>query len=256
MVDIVEMGLAETMSKSPERPKRAMILAAGRGKRMRPITATTPKPLIEVNGQSLIDHGFDRLAAAGVEACVVNVHYLADLVEVHVRRRRDMEILVSDERDALLETGGGIKKALPLLGPDPFFQLNADTSYWIEGVKPNLEHMINAWDNSRMDALLLVAETVKAVGYGGRGDFQMARDGSLVRRPERGVTPFAYAGAAILHPRIFDGSPDGAFSMNVLFDRAIEAGRLYGVQMEGLWLHIGTPEAIQDAEYAVRESAA
>lgn len=238
------------------RPTRAMILAAGLGKRMRPLTATTPKPLIEVNGQALIDHGMDRLAAAGVKTCVVNVHYLADLVEVHVRRRKDMEILISDERDELLETGGGIKKALPLLGDDPFLQLNADTCYWIEGVKPNLEHMIDAWDGERMDALLLVAETVKSVGYTGRGDFELARDGSLTRRREKGVTPFAYAGAAILHPRFFESAPDGPFSMNILFDRAIEAGRLFGVQMEGLWLHIGTPDAIRAAEYAVRESAA
>ncbi|MBD1547737.1 nucleotidyltransferase family protein [Roseibium aggregatum] len=244
------------MNKKTFRPSKAMILAAGRGKRMRPITATTPKPLIEVNGKALIDHGFDRLAAAGVSSCVVNVHYLADLVEVHVRRRKDMEILVSDERKELLETGGGIKKALPLLGDQPFFQLNADTAYWIEGVKPNLEHLIDAWDDTRMDALLLVAETVKSVGYSGRGDFELAKDGSLIRRPERSVTPFAYAGAAILHPRLFEGAPDGAFSMNVLFDKAIEEGRLFGVEMEGIWLHIGTPDAIRAAEYAVRDSAA
>jgi len=244
------------MTDSRFRPSKAMILAAGLGKRMRPLTATTPKPLIEVNGQALIDHGMDRLAAAGVKTCVVNVHYLADLVEVHVRRREDMEIVVSDERAQLLETGGGIKKALPLLGGEPFFQLNADTCYWVEGVKPNLEHMIDAWDDSRMDALLLIAETVKSIGYGGRGDFDMARDGSLTRRSEKGVTPFAYAGAALLHPRLFDNAPDGPFSMNTLFDEAIENGRLFGVQMEGLWLHIGTPDAIHAAEYAVRESAA
>jgi MurNAc alpha-1-phosphate uridylyltransferase len=233
-----------------------MILAAGLGKRMRPLTATTPKPLIEVNGQALIDHGMDRLAAAGVKTCVVNVHYLADLVEIHVLRRADMEIIVSDEREQLLDTGGGIMKALPLLGEEPFFQLNSDTCYWIEGVKPNLEHMVDAWDESRMDALLLIAETVKSVGYLGRGDFNLARDGTLTRRPEKAVTPFAYAGAAILHPRLFDGAPEGPFSMNRLFDKAIENGRLFGVQMEGLWLHIGTPEAIGAAEYAVRESAA
>ncbi|MES0883212.1 nucleotidyltransferase family protein [Roseibium sp. SCP14] len=244
------------MTESRFRPSKAMILAAGLGKRMRPITATTPKPLIEVNGQALIDHGLDRLVAAGVKTCVVNVHYLADLVEVHVSRRNDIEIAVSDEREQLLETGGGIKKALPLLGDEPFFQLNADTCYWIEGVKPNLEHMIEAWDEDRMDVLLLVAETVKSVGYSGRGDFEMARDGSLTRRSEKGVTPFAYAGAAILHPRIFEDAPEGPFSMNTLFDRAIENSRLFGVQMEGLWLHIGTPDAIRAAEYAVRESAA
>nr|WP_256377393.1 nucleotidyltransferase family protein [Roseibium sp. TrichSKD4] len=233
-----------------------MILAAGLGKRMRPLTATTPKPLIEVNGKALIDHGMDRLAEIGVKVCAVNVHYLADLVEVHVKRRKDMEIRISDERDGLLDTGGGIKKALPDLGDQPFFQLNSDTAYWIEGVKPNLQHMIEAWDDDRMDALLLLAETVNAVGFSGRGDFDMARNGQLIRRKERSITPFAYAGAAILHPRLFEGSPDGAFSMNLLFDKAIEAGRLYGVQMEGIWLHVGTPEAIVEAEHAVRESAA
>lgn len=244
------------MTDTRYRPKNAMIMAAGLGKRMRPLTATTPKPLIEVNGQALMDHGMDRLAAAGVEKCVVNVHYLADLVEVHARRRQDMEIVISDERDRLLETGGGIRKALPHLGNEPFFQLNADTCYWVEGVKPNLEHMIDAWDGTRMDALLLIAETVKSVGYFGKGDFDLARDGSLTRRQEKGVTPFAYAGAAILHPRLFEGAPDGPFSMNLLFDKAIEAGRLFGVEMEGLWLHIGTPDAIRAAEYAVREGAA
>ncbi|WP_148259499.1 nucleotidyltransferase family protein [Polymorphum gilvum] len=233
-----------------------MILAAGLGKRMRPITATTPKPLIEVNGKALIDHGIDRLVQAGVKTCVVNVHYLADLVEVHVRHRRDIDVVVSDERDQLLETGGGIRKALPLLGREPFFLLNADTAYWIEGVKPNLEHLIEAWDENRMDALLLIAEVVNSVGYSGRGDFLMDKEGRLTRRPERQMSPFAYAGAAILHPRLFEGGPDGRFSLNVLFDRAIGEGRLYGVQMEGIWLHIGTPEAIREAECAVRESAA
>ncbi|ADZ72615.1 Nucleotidyl transferase superfamily [Polymorphum gilvum SL003B-26A1] len=238
------------------RPNNAMILAAGLGKRMRPITATTPKPLIEVNGKALIDHGIDRLVQAGVKTCVVNVHYLADLVEVHVRHRRDIDVVVSDERDQLLETGGGIRKALPLLGREPFFLLNADTAYWIEGVKPNLEHLIEAWDENRMDALLLIAEVVNSVGYSGRGDFLMDKEGRLTRRPERQMSPFAYAGAAILHPRLFEGGPDGRFSLNVLFDRAIGEGRLYGVQMEGIWLHIGTPEAIREAECAVRESAA
>ncbi|EFO32852.1 nucleotidyl transferase [Roseibium sp. TrichSKD4] len=244
------------MGQGQFRPSHAMILAAGLGKRMRPLTATTPKPLIEVNGKALIDHGMDRLAEIGVKVCAVNVHYLADLVEVHVKRRKDMEIRISDERDGLLDTGGGIKKALPDLGDQPFFQLNSDTAYWIEGVKPNLQHMIEAWDDDRMDALLLLAETVNAVGFSGRGDFDMARNGQLIRRKERSITPFAYAGAAILHPRLFEGSPDGAFSMNLLFDKAIEAGRLYGVQMEGIWLHVGTPEAIVEAEHAVRESAA
>lgn len=243
------------MSARPFRPHTAMILAAGLGKRMRPITATTPKPLIEVNGKALIDHGMDKLAAAGVKRCVVNVHYLADLVEVHARRRQDMEIIISDERATVLETGGGVVKALPVLGTDPFFLLNADTAYWIEGVKPNLEHMIDAFDPELMDGLLLISDLINSVGYEGRGDFLMDTEGRLTRRPERYVTPFAYAGAAIFSPRLFDGAPEGKFSLNVLFDRAIAEGRLHGVLMEGIWLHVGTPKDIAAAEAAVRESA-
>ncbi|WP_208999902.1 nucleotidyltransferase family protein [Stappia sediminis] len=235
------------------RPKRAMVLSAGIGKRMRPITATTPKPLIEVAGRALIDHALDKLAKAGVETCIVNVHYLADLVEVHVSRRTSPKIVISDERGELLETGGGITKALPHLGDEPFFLLNSDST-WIEGVTPNLEHLVRHWDDARMDVLLLLSETVTSVGYDGRGDFDMDKEGRLTRRNERSVSPFAYAGAAILHPRLFEGAPEGAFSLNVLFDRALEDGRLFGVQMEGIWLHVGTPSAIADAERAVSES--
>lgn len=235
------------------RPKRAMVLSAGIGKRMRPVTATTPKPLIEVAGRALIDHSLDRLAKAGVETCVVNVHYLADLVEVHVSRRTAPKIVISDERGELLETGGGIAKALPQLGNEPFFLLNSDST-WIEGVTPNLEHLVRQWDQTRMDVLLLLSETVTAVGYDGRGDFDMDKEGRLSRRNERSVSPFAYAGAAIIHPRLFEGAPEGAFSLNVLFDRALEDGRLFGVLMEGIWLHVGTPSAIADAERAVSES--
>ncbi len=244
------------MTSVPFRPKNAMILAAGLGKRMRPITATTPKPLVEVNGKALIDHGLDRLVQVGVEKCVVNVHYLADLVEVHVARRNDIQIEISDERSGLLDTGGGIKNALPRLGNKPFFLLNSDTTAWIEGVKPNLEHLIDSWDDSKMDALLLIAEIVNSVGYVGRGDFYFHKDGHLERRPERSVTPFAYAGAAIIHPRLFENTPDGPFSLNMLFDRAIENQRLHGVQMEGIWLDVETPAAIKAAERATRNSAA
>ena len=236
-------------------PKRAMMLAAGLGKRMRPLTATTPKPLIEVAGRALMDHGLDRLEAAGVEEVVVNVHYLADLVEVHASRRQRPRVHVSDERGALLDTGGGIAKALPLLGPEPFYLVNSD-SFWIEGVSPNLARLANAWDETRMDGLLMLAATVPAVGYDGPGDFMLDGDGRLSRRPASKISPFAYSGAAILHPRLFDGAPEGRFSLNVLFDRAIEAGRLFGVRMEGVWLHVGTPEAIGEAEAAIQQSAA
>jgi MurNAc alpha-1-phosphate uridylyltransferase len=236
-------------------PKRAVILAAGLGKRMRPLTVTTPKPLIEVGGRALIDYGLDRLERAGVEQAVVNVHYLADLVQTHVVRRRRPAIVVSDERRQLLDTGGGIANALPALGPAPFYVMNSD-SFWIEGARPNLDWLASGWHDETMDALLLVASTVRTIGYPGRGDFRMDPAGRLIRRAEREVAPFVYAGAAILHPRLFEGSPEGPFSLNLLFDKAMEAGRLFGVRLDGLWLHIGTPEAIGEAEMTIADSAA
>jgi MurNAc alpha-1-phosphate uridylyltransferase len=239
----------------PIRPKRAMVLAAGLGKRMRPVTVTTPKPLIEVGGQALIDRALDRLERAGVERAVVNVHYLAELIRVHVGRRGRPEIVVSDESARLLDTGGGIAKALPHLGDEPFYVVNSD-SFWIEGARPNLEWLASAWQDNEMDALLMVASTVRAVGYNGRGDFRMDPAGRLIRRPEREVAPFAYAGAAILHPRLFEGRTAEPFSLNELFDQALEAGRLFGMRMDGLWLHVGTPEAIGEAELSIADSAA
>lgn len=232
-----------------------MILAAGLGKRLRPLTVTTPKPLIEVGGRALIDHGLDSLDRAGVETVVVNVHYLADQVNSHLARRRRPEIVISDERRGLLDTGGGIVRALPNLGEEPFYLLNSD-SFWIEGARPNLDWLATAWRDDAMDALLLVAATVRAVGYHGRGDFRMDPNGRLIRRAERDVAPFAYAGAAILHPRLFAGAPAGAFSINLLFDKAMDAERLYGVRLDGLWLHIGSPEAVGEAELTIADSAA
>lgn len=237
------------------RPKRAMVLAAGLGKRMRPITATVPKPLVEVAGRALIDYSLDSLARAGVEDVVVNVHYLADQIRSHLARRSHPNITISDEKRALLETGGGVAKALPSLGADPFYVLNSD-SFWIEGARPNLDWLASAWRDDRMDALLLVAATVRSIGYNGRGDFRMDPTGRLIRRAEREVAPFVYTGAAILHPRLFQNSPDGAFSLNTLFDRATEADRLYGVRLDGTWLHIGTPDAIGEAELTIADSAA
>ena len=236
-------------------PKAAMVLAAGFGKRMRPISVATPKPLVEVRGRALIDHCLDGLAAAGVETAVVNVHYLAGLVEAHLARRSSPRIIISDERSGLLDTGGGIAKALHHFGDDAFVLRNSD-SFWIEGVRPNLHWLFGAWDGERMDALLLLASTVASAGYRGRGDFCLAKDGKIVRRPERTVAPFAYAGAAILHPRLFRDAPQGAFSLNLLFDRAIAAGRLAGVRADGLWLNVETPEAIRIAEGAIEASAA
>jgi MurNAc alpha-1-phosphate uridylyltransferase len=236
-------------------PRRAMVLAAGIGKRMRPVTVTTPKPLIEIGGRAMIDYGLDRLVRAGVETAVVNVHYLPDLIRVHVGRRQSPQIVISDERDRLLDTGGGTARALPDLGDAPFYLLNSD-SFWIEGPRPNLDWLADGWRDDAMDALLLVASTVRTIGYGGRGDFRMSPDGRLSRRPEREVAPFVYAGAAILHPRLFAEAPDGPFSLNLLFDRAIEADRLFGVRLDGLWLHVGTPEAIAEAELSIADSAA
>lgn len=231
-------------------PAKAFVAAAGIGKRMRPLTATTPKPLIEVNGQSLIDYGLNALAKVGVETAIVNVHYLPDLLEVHLGKRKDPSIVISDERRELLETGGGIKKALPQLGLEPFFYLNSD-SIWIEGVKPNFQLLAETWNETKMDCLLLLASTVRAVGFDGKGDFTIEPNGSLKRREKSEVAPFVYAGGAIIHPRLFQNAPDGKFSMNILFDEAISNGRLYGTQMDGIWLHVGTPKAIDDAERAI-----
>ena len=238
---------------SPFRPTRAMMLAAGMGKRMRPLTATTPKPLIEVAGKALIDHGLDKLASAGIEETVVNVHYLADLVEIHLSHREKPRVAISDERDRLLETGGGIEKALGQLGSEPFIVMNSD-SFWVEGATPNIEHLIGAWDDARMDALLLLAPMVLSYGYDGHGDFFMSPEGQVCRRKERSVAPFVYTGVALMHPRFFVDPPAAPYSLNVLFDRAIEAERLFGVRLEGIWLHVGTPAAIRDAEAAILES--
>lgn len=235
-------------------PKTAMVLSAGLGKRMRPLTATTPKPLIEVNGVSMLARAASRLKDAGLETCVVNVHYLADLVEVHARNFQGLDVKISDERDELLDTGGGVKKALPLLGADPFIIKNSD-SLWLEGVKPNLDLLVDAWNDSGMDILLLLAPAVTAVGYDGKGDFLMSDEGKLERRDERSVAPFIYSGTAMVHPRLFADTPEGPFSMNLLFDKAIESGRLFGVEGGGLWLHVGTPQGLVDAEQAIANSA-
>ncbi|HEY8566747.1 MAG TPA: nucleotidyltransferase family protein [Beijerinckiaceae bacterium] len=233
------------MSDTPIRT--AMVLAAGLGQRMRPITDTLPKPLVRVGGRALIDYSLDRLAEAGIETAVVNVHHLPDQIEAHVRGRTVPRIVISDERDRLLETGGGVKRALPLLGAEPFLALNSD-SLWIEGPRANLPRFLASWDSGRMDILLLVAATATSLGYDGAGDFAMDTGGTLRRRREREVTPFVYAGVAILKPELFADTPEGAFSLNLLFDRAIAAGRLHGLRLDGQWLHVGTPDAIAAAE--------
>lgn len=246
------------MSEQPIHPAitRAFVLAAGLGKRMRPITATMPKPLVEVAGKALIDHALDRAAEGGIGTAVVNVHWLADQIEGHVSRREGApEIVISDERDALLETGGGVKKALDRFGDEPFVVFNSD-SFWLEGPKPNLGRLIESWRPETMDILLLVAPTATSLGYEGRGDFFMDADGRLTWRGEHEIAPFIYAGVAILKPELFTDTPEGSFSLTLLFGRAIERGRLHGLRLDGQWLHVGTPEAIAAAETRVKESAA
>lgn len=232
-----------------------MVLAAGFGQRMRPLTDAMPKPLVKVAGKALLDHVLDRLADAGVKRAVVNVHYLAEQIEQHVATRTRPQVTISDERGVLLDTGGGVVKALPLLGGEPFFHINSDT-IWIDGVKPNLTRLSEHFDDATMDALLLLAPTAGCIGYDGRGDFSMAPDGRLSTRPERDVAPFVYAGAAILSPRLFEAAPEGSFSLTKLFARAGEAGRLHGLRLEGLWMHVGTPDAIGQAEAAILASTA
>jgi len=245
----------ETIAKH-QRPKTGMVLAAGLGTRMRPITNTKPKPLVQVSGKTLLDHALDALGAAKVETAVVNVHHFADQMEEHVANRsHGPAVVISDERDELMNSGGGVARALPQLGSDPFFLLNGD-SFWIEGFKPNLDRMADAWRADDMDMLLLLSSMTTAVGYDAAGDFNMDPDGRLERRGESTSSPFAYAGAAIVNPAIFNDAPEGAFNLNILFDRAIQAGRLFGVRMDGLWLHVGTPEAIDEAEKAISRSAA
>jgi len=232
-----------------------MVLAAGLGTRMRPLTDTLPKPLVPVAGKALLDHVLDRLADAGVETAVVNIHHKADLIESHLKGRTRPAIVISDERGELLDTGGGVVKALPLLGTEPFFHINSDT-IWIEGVTPNLGRLAAQFDPATMDIALLVAATTGSIGYDGRGDFAMLPDGRLKRRPEREIAPFVYAGAAILAPAIFAGARVEKFSLNRMFDKALEAGRLFGLRLEGTWMHVGTPAAIKAAEAAISESVA
>lgn len=235
-------------------PRTAMVLAAGLGTRMRPLTGGKPKPLIEVSGKPLLDHVLDRLAEAGVERAVVNVHYLAEQIIAHVATRRRPRVSISDERGLLLGTGGGVVKALPQLGSAPFFHINSDT-IWIDGVRPNLTRLAEAFDFGSMDALLLLAPTSGSIGYDGRGDFAIASDGRLTARGEREIAPFVYAGAAILASAMFRDLPDGEFPLTLLFTRAQEAGRLFGLRLEGLWMHVGTPDAIGTAEQAILQSA-
>ena len=224
-----------------------MVLAAGLGTRMRPLTNHVPKPLVKVRGKPLIDHVIDRLVGAGVELVVVNVHHHAGLLTEHLAKRNDVEIRISDESDRVLGSGGGIFKALPLFEGEPFFVHNAD-SIWVEGCGRALSRMMARWNEEDMDALLLVASLVNAIGYEGPGDFLMDADGRLSRVPEQRLSPFAFPGVQIVHPRFFDGCSEGDFSVNPLWDRAIARGKLFGLRLDGVWMHVGTPEALTQTE--------
>ncbi|MEH2472473.1 MurNAc alpha-1-phosphate uridylyltransferase [Nitrobacteraceae bacterium AZCC 2161] len=239
----------------PVKPSKAMVLAAGLGLRMRPLTDHMPKPLVQVAGSALLDHVLDKLADAGVDEAVVNVHYLPDQIIDHVATRAQPKVIISDERDQVLGTGGAVVKALPLLGAEPFFHLNADTM-WIDGVRPNLARLAEAFDPARMDILLLMAPTANSIGYTGAGDYAMLPDGALRRRKENQVVPFVYAGVAIISPALFAGAPAGEFSLTKLFDSANEQERLFGLRMDGVWMHVGTPDAVRAAEDAFLASVA
>jgi MurNAc alpha-1-phosphate uridylyltransferase len=232
----------------PAKPMTAMVLSAGLGSRMAPANGgVLPKPLVRLGGKALIDHVLDRHVEAGIERAVVNVHHKADLIEAHLAGRRAPRIEISDERDKLLDTGAGVKRALPRLGAGPFLIHNSD-SVWIEGVGSNLAHLFEAWDDARMDCLMLLALASQSLGYQGRGDFAFEAEGQIRRRVEQEIVPFAFTGVSLAHPRLFAGSPDGAFSLNLVWDRAIAAGRAYGLRMEGTWMHVGTPDALAQAE--------
>jgi MurNAc alpha-1-phosphate uridylyltransferase len=236
-------------------PTAAMVMAAGIGKRMRPLTATRPKPLVNVAGRALIDHCLDHLKAAGVAKAVVNVHYLAPQLEAHLKNRVEgIEIVISDERKQLLETGGGLVKALPLIDADPFFVVNSD-NLWVDGPVDTLRLLASHWDEARMDALLLVVPHARANCHKGRGDFHMNAAGALKRRKPNGVAPFVYTGIQMVSKRLFEGEmPEGPFSTNLLWNRAIEAGRCFGAVHQGLWFDIGQPENIAMSE-AILEAA-
>jgi MurNAc alpha-1-phosphate uridylyltransferase len=232
-----------------------MVLAAGLGSRMRPLTDLVPKPLVRLRQKPLIDYALDRIAEAGISQAVVNVHHFADQVISHLKTRQRPRILISDEREQLLDTGGGVKKALPQLGQEPFLIHNSD-SVWIDGVQSDLVRLAQSFDAERMDCLLLLALSSASIGYDGRGDFLMSPDGLLQRRPERELAPFVFTGVSIAHPRLFDGAPEGAFSLNQLWDRAIQQRRLYGIRLDGTWMHVGTPAALAEAEQALGGSYA
>ena len=230
----------------------AMVLAAGMGKRMRPLTATQPKPMVRVAGKPLIDHTLDRLAEAGIAKAVVNVHYLPDSLEAHVLERAMPKVTISDERDALLETGGGLVRAEPML-PDPFFCLNSD-NIWLDGPRDCFADLSAVWDADRMDALLLLVPHKGANNFSGLGDFHLDGEGRVSRRADRKVAPFIFTGIQLIAKRLLRDAPEGKFSTNVFWSRAIDEGRLFGTVFTGQWFEVGTPDAIGPTEAALRDA--
>ena len=243
------MALRPAIEASP--PRTAMVMAAGLGKRMRPLTATRPKPLIEVAGKPLIDHVLDRLRAAGVEEVVVNVHYLPDALEAHLAARSGgLKVTISDERKLLLETGGGLVQAAPMIAEDTFLVINSD-NYWIDGPADSLRLLASHWDEEKMDALLLLIPHARASNNNGVGDFHMDALGRLRRRAPGRVAPFVFTGIQIVSKRLLRDAPEGAFSTNIFWDRAIEEGRCFGAVHQGLWFDVGSPPAIAATEAAL-----
>jgi MurNAc alpha-1-phosphate uridylyltransferase len=237
-----------------EVPRTAMIMAAGLGKRMRPLTATRPKPLIEVAGKALLDHVLERLRSSGVRKVVVNVHYLADAVEAHMESRsHGLEFAISDERALLLETGGGLIKARDLIDSDPFLAVNSD-NFWVDGPADTLKLLASHWDSEKMDVLLLLVPLARAQNHRGMGDFHMDREGRVRRREKGRVAPFVFTGIQMMSKRLLRDAPDGPFSTNILWDRAIEEGRCFGAVHQGLWFDVGTPKSIKLTEAALEDA--
>ncbi len=229
-------------------PQTAIVLAAGFGTRLKPITDHTPKPLIPVAGRTLLDRCLDRLAETGVRRAIVNIHWLGSQIREHLKSRRDLEIVISDETDLLLETGGGIAKALPLLGETPFIAVNADLIWRDDGGETAIQRLAASFDPSNMDGILLLQPRESADGHGGPGDFFREADGKLRRRGTQVSAPYVYTGVQILQPALFRDAPTGAFSLNTLYDRAIAAGRLYGIVHHGSWMDVGTHDGLKHAE--------
>lgn len=225
-----------------------MVMAAGLGTRMRPLTLDLPKPMVALNNKPLIDYTLERLAAQDIGPIVVNVHYLADILEEHLAGSAVTDIIIADERKLLLDTGGGAKANLEVLGPDPFFVLNSDSLWLDAGTTDNLARLRNAWRDEDMDCLMLLATTQGSLGYSGKGDFDLDAQGRLMRRASDAKADFVHTGCCMIHPRAFAASPNGPFSLNLLWNKALDESRLFGVALEGLWMHIGTPEALTEAE--------